>query len=1595
MKVHAERMFTAWRDGLGILAATLLLMNSPAFGQTIPNSSFETDTFTTAPGYINANAAITGWNANRTDLAGLNPAGGSSSFANNGAVPNGAQVAFLQGAAGATPALSAVISGLTPGQTYKVNFRVNSSTGRTAYASLKVALDDALVVALTNILPVSGTNPYRPVAFDFTATASTHTLSLTNDRMADSVALLDDFAIGVWTSGWSVASWSDDASSGVDGSRPYTHAYNFDSTSADAVINGVTFRGLAGANPAVAGEMVTSGFGSQWGNAGTIDANVLTAGGGGSATLASRFIYNGWPQSITIGGLVPGVEYLATFYSVAWDATEIYRSATFIAGSDWLTVNQDHFGDNNGIRVSYRYIAPASGKMTLSYMPIRDNHTIHTYGFSNREYSQTTPVVAAPRPASQISAPGATATFRAAAAGTRPLFYQWLKNGSAIGGATSAQLDVAVASGSDAGGYSAIVSNAFGVVTSSVATLDVGMIANPSFEADTFFAYPGYISANSAISGWTGYNTTRVGLNPVADGRSPFANTGTIPDGSQAAFIQSVSGAVPPSALSTVISGLTPGQTYSVGWRINARSGYTKPVLRAAVDGQPVVDMQVSAVGSTNPYRYAAFDFFATAGSHTLSFTNDVAADTAAIVDDFHVSVSTTRWSWAAWNDDTSSDVDASRHYTHAYSFGSWGDTDINGVHFTGLAGGNPSVAGELSTVGFPNIYLNDENFVRWNGGGSAVLARDFVYGGSPQSITLSGLVAGVEYVATVYGVAFDARPTPRAATFDVNGDRMTIDENQYDQDNGIRVSYRYVADASGTFTLSCQSTDGAATFHTFGLSNYELNTTNAPTVYREPRSLQWAAAGSDVVLQSLIGGQAPLFLQWHKDGVALADQTNATLTLSAVGTDQAGVYTLVISNALGAVTSSTATVEVGLTMVNPSFELDAFYVYPGYIGGNFPITGWDNTDVNAGVNPISYTGAANNPDYSPFANSGAIPDGRQAAFIQADSTMSQWILGFTVGSTYCVKYYENARSGYAAPSLSVAVGGVTVVPLHTVTSGVYRIITSEPFEATSDMLEVAFNKSGGDAVLIDCVGVLEVPAIPPEITMNPGPAEQWAAAGETVQLTAGAVGAMPLYLQWQRNGIDVQGQTSTVLQIVGIALDQGGLYRLVASNQYGSATSAVASVQVGLPFAELFNTGVDDSKILAAAGSADLHYALAFSADPAYPGPAAVVMDDVYPIGPYLANGPISKWISPMLNTAGYGGNLPGTYTYRTTFLLDTMDPAAARIYGQWAMDNIGVDIRLNGTSLGLAASGFEAWTPFVITNGFQAGTNVLEFVTSNAPPTGPTAMRVELRGIGMPLSAGMPQILGQPQNQLAQLNGPATFALVASGAAPLTYQWCRGTTPLPGETNRLLKFTQAVKADEGGYRCIVVNGSGPVTSAVAMLAVNLPPQPGPDVRAAVMDGTLVFPATGLLVNDTDPESDALVVTAVSATSFIGGTASLAGGSVTYSPLPGYSGDDEITYTVTDVRGGSATTNIALVVGPASMVGGAMNGAAMAPDGAYVIGFQGVANCPYTVEATTNLMGVWTAITNLITSPAGLLQLEDHVGPPKPRTRFYRIVYP
>ena len=848
-------------------------------------------------------------------------------------------------------------------------------------------------------------------------------------------------------------------------------------------------------------------------------------------------------------------------------------------------------------------------------------------------------------------------------------------------------------------------------------------IQNPSFEADAFAVFPGYISGNSPITGWNAGDAARAGINP--GGGSPFADNGVIPNGSQVAFIQNGAS----SSLSTVISDLVIGETYKVNFRVNARNGNTAN-LKVDIDGTDIINTGITSVGAANAYKYFAFDFTAAAESQTLTLRNNAGGDNTVVFDDLTIATRNSGWSYAAWTDEATAVVDSFKPFTHAYNFGSAAGATINSIPFTGVAGGNPSEVNKFSTTGLPNVFGNDGNNLN---DGSRAMANDFLYGGPSQSLTITGLELGAEYVATIYSVGWENGT--RAATFSVGNDRLTINQDHFGDNNGIAFSYRYIA-TDVSVTLNFNQLEGNS-IHVYGFSNYELNPPTVPQI------------------------------------------------------------------------------------VNASFEADNFTVFPGYVSGNGPITGWTALGGH-GVNPGTFGG--------PFSDNGAIPDGTKVAFLQDDGALSQIVSGFVAGSSYQIRYSENARNG-GVPACEVKVGGNTVVAVHNVSpvggSNPYREVVSDPFTATASSMEIAFIKSnpqGGDTtLLIDNVGFL-LPGTAPTITVQPQ--GQTIGAGATLTLTVAALGSAPLSYQWIKDGGDISGATDSSLTFAPVAKSDAGTYSVRVSNPAGNVTSSQAVVIVRDPVTTVFNTGVDDSGTALPDGAADPHYTLLVNPDSASTIPL-VEDSTVFPIvaGPWVANNAGSKWIGPRMETSGAAGAVGtgGDYVYRTVVDLTGFDPSSVVISGTWATDNEGMSIAVNGVATGLGNTAqFPSFTPFSISSGFRAGWNTIDFTINNAA-VGYTGLRVDnIRGIGNALPAGTaPFIVEQPQSKALLLGDRVTFAVRANGSPALEYQWYYGADPLLLENGPELSFAFDFPDQVGEYSVEIVSPFGVVRSAVAQLTL------------------------------------------------------------------------------------------------------------------------------------------------------------------------------
>lgn len=1102
---------------------------SPLSAQTISNPSFETDTgFNAFPGYSSGNTAITDWSSTTPGSTGLNKAG-NNPFGNNGAYPDGANVAFLQ-SIGSN--LSSIVTGLTPGTLYKVTFRTNARTGNVPTLRFDTDGVDDPIPMDADISAVGGSNPFRYVAYEFRATATTQTITISNPalRTGDQTVVVDDFKIAASTGAISYSAWRDDASAGVSPGFCYTHAYSFGGAAGSTTVNGVGFAAVGGGNPAIAGRFSTTGFGNAFGGQ---NRNMT----GNSNVLGQSFVYGGPNMSITLNGLKPNTAYVANIYGVAFDVkTTFARAATFYTSlnpADKLTVNLDHYDQKNGIYVSFAYTTDATGTVTLNYDQLGDG-SWHTAAFCNREavsgaWSQS--------PWRDDASSGVNNTFT----------YTHAYN---FGSGTSPTIN-------------------------GVAFTGVGG-ANPT-------------TANLALQNFSGVFPGDNSNVTAAGGGSQGLATDFIYNGFPGII---------------TLSNLTPGQSYllslfSVGWEApGARQAYFR-----GSGGQLLVDQDL--YGDNNGTRMD-YHYVADATGTVTVTTNPTAGASIhlyALCNRVDTPSPASPWSVTAWTGNSTTGVNSDATYTHAFNFGTATSANINGVTFTGVAGGNPSAA-NFATQNLGSAFNGDINNIS-GGSGSITMATDFVYGGSPGVLRLTGLTPGKEYLLSLFSVGWEA-PGSRYQVFTGPDGCSRLDQDVFGDNNGIRIDYRYIADATGTVAVSTAPEVANSTLHLYGFCNREYIFFPSLKILSHPENAYVTAVGSSATFNVAADGQPTLTYQWNKGGNPLSDDakysgtTTATLTINNVGPADVANYTVSVTGggAQGTITSNPATI----------------------ILATDPVPGLFNTGV--GLNCALIPDGGSDPHYLILTN----PDGESLIpALAEDSTQFPIVAGPWIANSSTSKWIGprlntsqaagQALDGGAGPGIyvyrttfdltgfnlsSVKISGkftsdnaVTAIKVNDGQPGVSNPTTgiagSGNFAAFSTFTLTAANSTFVDGIntidfyvtnadaiagytglrVEELQGFGIIPAATaPHIAVPPY--DTTVARNATTCLMVSASGSATLTYQWTLNGNDISGATNAILPITADNFNKEGTYRVKVTNGVTTVTSdpAVLTITNAAPVA-------------------------------------------------------------------------------------------------------------------------------------------------------------------------------------------------------------------------------------------------------------------------------------------------------------------------------------------------------------------------------------------------------------------------------------------
>ena len=204
--------------------------------------------------------------------------------------------------------------------------------------------------------------------------------------------------------------------------------------------------------------------------------------------------------------------------------------------------------------------------------------------------------------------------------------------------------------------------------------------------------------------------------------------------------------------------------------------------------------------------------------------------------------------------------------------------------------------------------------------------------------------------------------------------------------------------------------------------------------------------------------------------------------------------------------------------------------------------------------------------------------------------------------------------------------------------------------------------------------------------------------------------------------------------------------------------------------------------------------------------------------LGSYDAVSGASAGVSGVVK---YSGSTPvGTPTF------DVAEPMGQAFRYRITVSNPGTDFAKNYFNCiplppGLTINTNLGGTGYISGIPSLAGTYLVTLVAGNlnfpTPATAPATITIYLPN-------APPVVTGQPQDQSVLVGSNANFQAEVIGTPPLTYQWQRDGTNLPGALSAALSFTNVRTADSATYQLFVSNAFGSVTSAVARLTVREP---------------------------------------------------------------------------------------------------------------------------------------------------------------------------
>ena len=265
------------------------------------------------------------------------------------------------------------------------------------------------------------------------------------------------------------------------------------------------------------------------------------------------------------------------------------------------------------------------------------------------------------------------------------------------------------------------------------------------------------------------------------------------------------------------------------------------------------------------------------------------------------------------------------------------------------------------------------------------------------------------------------------------------------------------------------------------GRQGLAVSAPTLPSIVVQPQSQTVALGDSAALSVVTLGNPAPSY-QWRRDGVAIPGATASSYTLPSVSFGDVGSYAVVVSNAQGSATSTTAR----LTVPGASSRLGNVSVRTTLAANQTLIVG---LSVSGGAKPILFRGVG--PGLGAFGVPGTMPDPRLALFdgtVQVDandnwggtavlSTAFAAVGAFALPNASLDAALLRSIDGSRTAQVSGTVGGSVLVEAYDAGSGdtprLINVSARNRVGTGSDILIAGFTIAGNSpkTVLIRAVG--------------------------------------------------------------------------------------------------------------------------------------------------------------------------------------------------------------------------------------------------------------------------------------------------------------------------------------------------------------------------------------------------------------------------------------------------------------------------------------------------------------------------------------------